>query len=343
MPRFLILSNPRSGSTLLKDLLNCHPEIHLEPELLNDEIQIDTLPLEFLESKLSIRAATFVGFKVFPEQIFQRGLDLPSIVRQIGITRIIVLWRENILETLVSRRIAEKTGVWYAPNNSAVADGPTIQKIMIEPQDLIEYTTDVIQDWNTIVDQWPLGISPIYVKFEDLIANPMEQVKHILSNMGCPSDNFTARSSSKRQNPSKLADKVENYYDLPLNFRERSLNVREIFSLKQFQESVMGGLPKEILPFAPNREPTVPSGGWKYRVAEPLITYAVKQNVYDAIESGSISSAGHWPRLLASKLKQFFQLPVAQPCCNGFTALMLALQCANLEEGDEVIMPSLTV
>ncbi|KAJ6646499.1 GDP-perosamine synthase [Pseudolycoriella hygida] len=102
-------------------------------------------------------------------------------------------------------------------------------------------------------------------------------------------------------------------------------------------------IPKELLQFAPDREPCMPVGGWKYRVAEPYLPQRAKQNAMDAIQSGSISSAGFWPREMASRLRALYRYPVAQPCSNGFTALLLAMQVANIGEGDEVILPTMTM
>lgn len=340
MPGLILLSNARSGSSYLSDLLNCHPEIEIAEELLNDEVKIEGDTVTHLEKELSKYPQTYVGFKVFPEQIFQRGLNFSSLVQEIGATHVIVLWREGLFETLASRRIADKTGIWYSTSQ---ADSKNIEKIHIDPGDLAQYSKTVIAEWGKIGDQWPVGIQPIFCKFEDLVANPNAQVRHILSRLSCPNqDRFDYSSPAQRQNPSKLDEKVTNFHDLCPNLRDKKLQVGELLGAKIKTDNHFQ-LASEVLPFVPDREPCMPPGGWRYRVAEPFMPSNLKQNVYDAVESGSVSSAGFWPRLMASKLKELFKVPVAQPCSNGFTALMLAMQCANITEGDEVIMPSMTM
>ncbi len=64
MAKILILSNPRSGSTFLTNLLNCHPEVNVADELLNDEMRIDGDPLDFVADHLSRLPENVVGFKV---------------------------------------------------------------------------------------------------------------------------------------------------------------------------------------------------------------------------------------------------------------------------------------
>ena len=73
----------------------------------------------------------------------------------------------------------------------------------------------------------------------------------------------------------------------------------------------------------------------KYRVAQPYISEKSIDYVNDAFYSKNISSASKWFKLLSSHLKQLYQVPVAIPTSNGFTALFLALQASHIEQGDE--------
>lgn len=112
MSRVLILSNPRSGSSFLQDLLNCHGEVEIAEELLNDEFGLIEDPMAKIESSLGELHKTIVGFKVFPEQIFTHDLRFSELLTTIATSHVIVLWRENILETYCSRCIADSNGEW---------------------------------------------------------------------------------------------------------------------------------------------------------------------------------------------------------------------------------------
>ncbi|ODN01496.1 GDP-perosamine synthase [Orchesella cincta] len=335
MPRIQLLSNPRSGSCYLQELLNCHPEIEIAEELLNDEFGILENPFQSIEKTLAALPNTFVGFKVFPEQVYAHNLHFGELLQATGTTHVIVLWREGILEALVSRRIAETTGQWYSTSKN----GPTRQ-ITIDPEDLESYIEQMNSEWEKIGTQWPVGVRPVFLKFEDLLAQPVEEVKRILSEISCASDHVIFTSPSERQNPAKIQQKVINFHELPMEHRNAKLDVEKILRNK-INNSLQ--ISPELMIFAPDREPVMPALGWRYRVADPYLPPVAKQYAMDAIQSGSISSAGFWPRELAKRLRALFQCPVAQPCSNGFTALLLAMQASNLGKGDQVITPTLTM
>ena len=77
----------------------------------------------------------------------------------------------------------------------------------------------------------------------------------------------------------------------------------------------------------PCREPVEPVDGWKYRVAMPYLNEQCRINVIHAIDEKSVSSASHWVDDMTTQLLQLYtRMSVAQPCCNGYNALVLALQ-----------------
>lgn len=190
---------------------------------------------------------------------------------------------------------------------------------------------------------WPSEVRPIFVQFEDLIRQPEQEVKRILAELSCNSEHVFFKNISERQNPAPIHEKVINYNDLCPELRDEKLNVKEI--LQTFIKSNSLQMPSNFNceKFLPDKEPCMPAGGWKYPVAKPYLPAIAMQNVLDAMQSGSISSAGYWPKQMAARLRAIFHCPVAQPCSNGFTALMLAMQAANIGEGDEVIVPTMTM
>lgn len=112
MSRVILLSNPRSGSSFLQDRLNCHGEVEIAEELLNDEFGLIENPVAKTKSRLGQLHKTIVGFKVFPEQIFAHELKFDELLTATATSHVIVLWRENILEGYCSRRIADMNGEW---------------------------------------------------------------------------------------------------------------------------------------------------------------------------------------------------------------------------------------
>lgn len=78
-------------------------------------------------------------------------------------------------------------------------------------------------------------------------------------------------------------------------------------------------------------------------VNEPLITKTTIAYSTDAVKSGWISSAGKYLNLFEEEFAQFLDVKYASAVSNGTTALHLALSAAGVREGDEVIMPDLTI
>jgi len=338
MHRFILLANPRSGSTYLANLLRSHPDIGVAGELLNDEHELPDNKLEYIERQLSRMDQNFVGFKVFPEQIFARRLRFDDIVRYIGVEYVVVLWRKSVIEQLVSRKIAEKTGVWFSgpehPNSNST------EKITLDESDLKEYFETLESDWKTIGSQWPTDVLPIFLNYEDLIIDPIQELKKIFARMSCDVQKYIYVNAGRPKNVVHPSVKVNNWTEMNPQLRDLELNA-ELILTEMINKSLKVEL--ETLPLVPDREPSTPPTGWRYNVSAPFMPEKAKENVINALLSGSVSSAGFWPKQMSQKLKQIFGVPVAQPCSNGFTALMLAMQTINIGKGDEVIMPAMTM
>jgi LPS sulfotransferase NodH len=338
MHRFLLLANPRTGSTYLATLLRSHPDVGLAGELLNDEHELPDDKLQYIEQQLSKMEQNFVGFKVFPEQIFKRELRFDDIVRYIGVKYVVVLWRKSLIEQLISRRIAEKTGIWFCgPQDNN--DNPK-EKVSINENDLKEYYETLESEWKLIGSQWPTDVLPIFISYEDLMFDPIRELRRIFARMSCDIEKYAYVDAGQRKIQVNASDRVQNWIEIKPELKNLELSADQILTEminKSFKVQF------EALPLVPDREPSMPSTGWRYNVCSPFMPNKAKENVMNALYSGSVSSAGFWPKLMAKKLKQLFGVPVAQPCSNGFTSLLLAMQSVNIGKGDEVIMPSMTM
>lgn len=76
---------------------------------------------------------------------------------------------------------------------------------------------------------------------------------------------------------------------------------------------------------------------------EPLIGEAEKRSVMSALEAGWISSEGPAVREFEREWAAYCGMRHGVAVANGTVALELALACAGLEKGDEVILPSFTI
>ena len=111
--RFIVLTRSRTGSNLLLSFLNSHPNIFCESEIfakLDGANPISRLLAVFAKQPRHIRAK---GFKIFYYHPLDAKADeLWRVLEQRNEIRVIHLRRENILRTLLSRKIASIRGSW---------------------------------------------------------------------------------------------------------------------------------------------------------------------------------------------------------------------------------------
>lgn len=109
----------RTGSTWLATLLDSHPDIDCKLELLHKvHYRGNTAGAKaHLDDKLfGISAAKYRGFKVMYHQM--RGInsaacqELANLFTKTYLCKIIHIRRRNLLETFVSHRLAQRSGVW---------------------------------------------------------------------------------------------------------------------------------------------------------------------------------------------------------------------------------------
>jgi perosamine synthetase len=78
-------------------------------------------------------------------------------------------------------------------------------------------------------------------------------------------------------------------------------------------------------------------------VCEPQISEKEKQYVMECLDTGWISSAGHFITDFEQAWAKYCGMKYGVAVCNGTVALEAAVACMDLEPGDEIIMPSFTI
>lgn len=78
-------------------------------------------------------------------------------------------------------------------------------------------------------------------------------------------------------------------------------------------------------------------------VNEPIISAKAKKYVTDALDTGWISSAGNYLNKFETAFADYIGVKYATTVSNGTTALHVALDALGITEGDEVIVPDLTI
>lgn len=214
--KFIIFAQGRSGSTLLIDLLNSHPAIHCDDEILNVKVYH-----KFRFIKLYIKARSMItklnkksvyGFHVKIYQltddhaIFDPGRFLKKLYADGWI--ILYLKRNNVIRQAVSTEVAFKRGVFHLTKEEGKnklgkvgVDCETILRLTKKRKDLLSEEQKALE-----------GIPHMTIEYErDLL----RQVSHqrtadmIFQYLGLSS--ITVDTSLFRTSTDNLADLIENY------------------------------------------------------------------------------------------------------------------------------------
>lgn len=242
---FVILSSGRSGSTLLVQLLNTNRQIACAKELLNrellDQYQLKgaderTLTNYLLSMLLPMKLwLPYTGFKLFNEQLEYCKLSLRQVIQDLNFPPVIVLYRENLLETYVSLKIAFQTDVWYSEKQV------NKYSVMVDWEDFYQYAEDERMRWKKSLSALG-GVKKILVTFDQLTGGQQGETMHRLFGFlnlttNCP---ITA-ASSVRQNPLPLEKKVLNYHEIMERVRETGYPIMMKLNLFAENESLDHG------------------------------------------------------------------------------------------------------
>lgn len=212
---FVILSSGRSGSTLLVQLLNCHQKIACKGELLNrNYMQVHNLHGANNRTLISYILASLIpskiwlpytGFKLFNEQLEFCNLHLKDLLTALFCPRVIILYRENMLETYVSLEIAFKTDVWYSEGSGSS------EKIKIDWQKFVDYVMTERARWKRSMMDMSVysDHEMLFISYEELIGDRNKTMNKIFQFLNIEMCHVEA--TSKKQNPLPLKEKIINY------------------------------------------------------------------------------------------------------------------------------------
>ncbi len=156
-PRFVIVNNGRSGSTLLVDLLRSHPDIQCEGEILNERLWrrwrrpllglIRARPLPYLERWAGRATKPVYGFKLKTGgQVYNLAKTLRGL--QNHGWRLIYLHRRNALQQTLSWSVAQASGRWQT-----TTDRPrTPRTVTLDVDDFLHDLRTCVKDRQTLAD-----------------------------------------------------------------------------------------------------------------------------------------------------------------------------------------------
>jgi LPS sulfotransferase NodH len=220
--KFIVLTKPRTGSNLLVNSLQTHPEMKVFGELFRggaDEAtkkailaSVDGYFSErvFRRYDKSIKA---VGFKIFYHHpVYDHSGKVWDYLLNCKDLRVIHLRRENLLRALVSMKIAEKTDVWKVSQEQSESVDKRIQLSVQECLDVFCKT----RQWENEANEKFANNPVMELTYEQLTSDYQRKMRDVQKFLGVkPAD---LHPLSSKQNPEALADLIVNYSDLEDHF-----------------------------------------------------------------------------------------------------------------------------
>ena len=220
---FIILSSGRSGSSMLTMLMNCHPSIFCHTlELLNPDelIQYNLVRdgstvvsshhlIKYIKARLVPWKPwlPYTGFKLFNEQIEFCKLPLGNLLNALHSPPVIVLYRENLLETYVSLQISFQTGIWFSEQK--------INQLSIEIdwEDFQHYAIIERNRWRESMHVLSTHRKILFISYAELSNRKTESMGKIFTFLNLDPSVETSVTSLK-QNPLSLREKISNYQEI---------------------------------------------------------------------------------------------------------------------------------
>jgi LPS sulfotransferase NodH len=170
--KFLIFTFQRTGSTLLVDLLDSHPEIQCEGEIL---LHRKFLPRTYLSYKAQISPKSTFGFKLITSHFIYQGMANPDdFIRYLSASdfKFILLSRRNIVRAAISLYLAVQSGKFHHYKDELHRPD---QKVNLSQPELFHYI-DWLEKNRRFLEQLTHDIPHIsFIYEDDLLTSEKQQ------------------------------------------------------------------------------------------------------------------------------------------------------------------------
>lgn len=214
--RFIILSRSRTGSNLLASLLNSHPNVVVDGEILG---RLDGRDPRRVLGGVFGRQGRMVqarGFKIFYyHPVDGSGEPIWEMLTADPELRVLHLKRKNLLRVLVSRKIAEARGLWSSEHGRSERSREA--KGVFVRADEIRRVFDQTREWERWGDARFAQHSIHNLYYEDLGRDPDATLEPVLEWFDLPPAQLS--TDFRRQNPEPLGRLIVNFDELRTQFR----------------------------------------------------------------------------------------------------------------------------
>ena len=232
--KYIILARSRTGSNLLRGLLNAHSQIEAYGEVFRNADSIDwdhigycqsakaldlwqRAPVEFLETQLFStypRKIAAVGFKIF----YYHGQEenwssiWPYLEDQANL-KVIHIKRRNILETHLSRKRAEMTAEWVHVAGAQKKQKP--HSFLLDYDEcLVDFERTIT--WESEYDSRFASHPRLEVFYEELAKDYETEMVRIFSFLGVGQE--AVHPTTYKQSQRTLSQRITNYDQLKTQF-----------------------------------------------------------------------------------------------------------------------------
>ncbi|CAH1772383.1 unnamed protein product, partial [Owenia fusiformis] len=224
---FLILSMPRSGTSVFKELLNNHPNIICHDAILHEnkkpyELRLSSnnqIPPEkhillnyikdMLEEDIEDDPNVTPGFKITNVQLAANNITLMDIVKHLGYPNIIVMYRRELLQQFMSLQTAIARGQY----NSRIKPNE-ITKVPLRWEDFLDYRTKLLDGYRSSMKElqnYPRKIILTYEDFDNGVSGMNNVVRQAIEFIGLPTPIKNYLPKLVKQSPRGLGSKISNF------------------------------------------------------------------------------------------------------------------------------------
>ncbi|MCC8954414.1 sulfotransferase [Bradyrhizobium sp. Pear77] len=224
---FVILAMPRTGTHYLEALLNEHPNVFSNGELLNpydtkwpDKDRLlhsdrELLELAYLRYPPRRDKVTHVGCKINEPQFHDRPGFFAELAGWPGL-KVILVVRRNTLESLRSLVQARQTRQWLKFSSDNAAPPPCV-RLSIADCEAYFKTAD---NFHARVAHSFALTNMLVIEYESLLREPAACLATIWEFFGVPALQLSGRAILQRQETRPLDQTVQNFHELRLHFAD---------------------------------------------------------------------------------------------------------------------------
>ncbi len=230
MRHFVVIAQQRTGGHMLMNLLNAHPDIHCNSDILTRDVLAHGEEWTFQEGfrfppKYPERSPVppgkkpqWIGFQIKMKQ------DLHRTIRKRKGLNIVLLQRKNRLATLLSRNVSHRLGGYADPARGISLEDAPLRRAEMPPLRIgIHEAQRFFEEWSAKTDEvlhCLEGTDWVNVFYENLCQDAEKAMRPVYEHLAVPFHpvGFTAGWGAVKLDSRPLPQAIENYEELKSHF-----------------------------------------------------------------------------------------------------------------------------